>query len=239
MKNKWLIALIIFGGVIVIGWMLARVTGALVMYRIPTTSNEPTLAVGSFVLTSNLKQPKSGNLISFQSSSFSDSIYVSERKGEIYISRLIATEGQIIEMKDGVCFVNSKNFDADKNLLHNYLADDKVITAIPNRQELEQKNYLRQVSNNIFEIFLTTNEATELNKKGFKLEKAIYRDANELWGTFKWMNKDLVWSIDNFGPLKIPKGHFFVMGDNRHNSIDSRFIGFIKKENFRGTVLGK
>lgn len=239
MKNKWLIALIIFGGVLVLGWMLARVTGALVMYRIPTSSNEPTLAVGSFVFTSNLKQPKNGNLISFQSSSFSDSIYASERKGGIYISRLIATEGQIIEMKDGVCFVNSKNFDADKNLLHNYLADDKVIAAIPNRQELEQKNYLRQVGNNIFEIFLTRNEVKQLNEKGFKPEKIIYDDNNEMMGAFRWLKKDTVWSIDNFGPLKIPKGHFFVMGDNRHNSLDSRFVGFIKKENFRGTVLNK
>jgi len=64
-----------------------------------------------------------------------------------------------------------------------------------------------------------------------KLVKDSYAVHNEPYVIPASMN-----SRDNFGPVTVPAGSYFVMGDNRDRSYDSRFWGCVAQSKIEGTV---
>lgn len=63
---------------------------------------------------------------------------------------------------------------------------------------------------------------------------------------FQWQRKYVVGSArrrayrptrDNWGPLVVPADSYFVMGDNRSNSEDSRYWGFVPRDAIKGRPM--
>lgn len=64
-------------------------------------------------------------------------------------------------------------------------------------------------------------------------EGVVYVNDKKLQETY--ISSDL--SVDNLGPIRVPQGDFFVMGDNRPVSQDSRRFGPVPKAQILGKVM--
>ena len=67
-------------------------------------------------------------------------------------------------------------------------------------------------------------------------ENKLYINDKKVEDRFAKDTENFELSYIDIDMKKIPEGYYFVIGDNRNNSIDSRIIGLVKKEDIKGTV---
>ncbi len=215
------------------------ITGALRLYHIPNATNEPSIKKGEYIMVSNIKTSESRNFIVI-TSAYADSlqaIYMPDAKpGSRFVYRLCGMPGDTIEMKNGVLWVNKKNFDEELNLKNQFSISNADYAKIEDDdKELSEYQYLPPANP---DSTIVTFDKTVLKKYQHAV-KLIPYIINDTFDAFAWISEKPYWTTDNFGPLAIPADSYFVLGDNRHSAQDSRYIGFIKKTDIKGVVLNK
>lgn len=103
---------------------------------------------------------------------------------------------------------------------------DIVVFIYPNDRT---KDFIKRVIGIGGDTIEVNNKKIFINGKGYTDTFGIYRDSVVYPRTMQ--------PRDNFGPVIVPKGSLFVMGDNRDESADSRFWGFVDLKDVEGKAF--
>ena len=194
------------------------------LLRVNNFSSEPSLRPGRFFLTARIRKPRRFDLISYRA--------ILPLKGiTILTHRLCGMPGDTLEIRAGVLYVNGQDVDRELALKHIFkiAAPDSADIVYDQKQAYTIPPYTNT-------LYISLEDAY-VRKLGANWERYVLppglRD-DEIFLTYK---KN--WNRDNFGPVRVTEGRWFVLGDNRGNSRDSRYMGLIEQRRFVGTVIWK
>lgn len=186
-------------------------------FRIPSSSMVPTLKIGDFILVSKysygLRYPVgNGKFISFGSPKRGDVVVFKFPKDPSidYIKRVIGVGGDVVEYRGKRLIVNG--------IESKYQPEGRVL-------DDETMSYFHQ--------YQERQGGTDRVHQIWVHEKA------PPWVPHPddFPNRDhCIYTADGF-TCKVPQGQYFMMGDNRDNSLDSRFWGFVKEDSIVGKAF--
>jgi signal peptidase I len=181
-------------------------------FKVPTGSMIPSIAIGDMMLVNKFKYGVRLPILNTKVADVS-----SPQRGDImvfrfppkptqnYVKRVIGLPGDDISYLNKVLTVNGE-----------------ILTKTP------QKDYLDADTMAISKQF----EETIADKKHLLLnedDRPAY-----IAGAIEFPNSDHCnYTIEGVR-CKVPAGHYFMMGDNRDNSLDSRYWGFVPEANIVG-----